>query len=310
MSDSQQLPLFITKNRTSLSRQTPLVNAIEPFQTYLRDEGKTLNTIKGFTSDLQLMCQYFGGKKRIESFTTQDLNRFLDWLEHGRGQPCSRKSYARRVTTIKVFFKWLEKEKIRLDNPAVSILQRSGPAPLQTVLSNDEINALLDFTHNLRFAKKPDPRPNLLVRLLLDTGIKKSECMSLTPLHIQVHDPQAPLLSVQYKSRRNIYKERLIPLDPNWLEVLDEYMVQYRVEGLLFDCTARNLEYVLHDTAIGAGVEGRVSFEILRWTCMVRDYLKGMDMDELREKMGLSRISWRETSQKVIQLAQRELARH
>jgi hypothetical protein len=46
-----------------------------------------------------------------------------------------------------------------------------------------------------------------------------------------------------------------------------------------------------------------VSFEILRWTSAVRDYRRGVDLDDLREKMGLSRISWRETSDKIVRLA-------
>ncbi len=85
--------------------------------------------------------------------------------------------------------------------------------------------------------------------------------------------------------------------------MLDEYLEQYQPPDTIFDCTARNLEYILHDVATAAGIEGKVSFEILRWTSAVRDYRRGVDLDELREKMGLSRISWRETSDKIIRLA-------
>ena len=36
---------------------------------------------------------------------------------------------------------------------------------------------------------------------------------------------------------------------------------------------------------------------------MVRDYQQGIESDVIREKMGLSRISWRETGDKVARLA-------
>jgi site-specific recombinase XerD len=306
MTDVKQLPLFYS---TEVHKYTYLKDSIEHFQKYLRNEGKTLNTLKGFTSDLHLMCQYFGEETSVGLLTTPDLNRYLDWLEHGRGQVCSQKSYARRVTTLKVFFKWLESTKVRQDNPAKPVLQRSGPAPLQSILFTRDINILLDYTYQLRFAKKPDPRPDLLVHLLLDSGIKKSECMNLRPEHIERDDPKHPMLLIRHKERINIYKERRIPLDSSLLDVLDEYLVQYRPKEFIFECTPRNLEYVLTDTGIAAGVEGRISFEILRWTSAVRDYLHGMDMEALREKMGLSRISWRETSAKVVQLANQQLAR-
>jgi integrase/recombinase XerD len=108
---------------------------------------------------------------------------------------------------------------------------------------------------------------------------------------------------VRHRKPNNIYKERKIALDPDWPTVLDEYLEQYQPPDTIFDCTARNLEYILRDVAGEAGVESKVSFETLRWTCAVRDFQRGVDLDELREKMGLSRISWRETSDKIIRLA-------
>ncbi|NLX11475.1 MAG: site-specific integrase [Chloroflexi bacterium] len=301
----RQLPLFPGGGEHALTRHSRLIDAIQPFLDRLHFEGRSPHTINAFHSDLRLVCEYFGDDMLLDDFTTTKLNRFLEWMESGRGVPCSRKSYARRVTTLKVFFKFLYDEKIMPDNPASAVLQRSGAAPLQPVLSESEIRQLLAHTLALRLADKPDARPDLLVRLLLDTGLKKSECMALTVEHIQRDNPTAPVLVIRYKKPNNVYKERKIALDPDWLDVLEEYREQYQPEETIFTCTARNLEYVLRDTAIGAGIEGKVSFEILRWTSAVRDYRRGMDLDELREKMGLSRISFRETSDKIVRLAAR-----
>jgi len=300
MQSTRQLPLF----NTGVTSHTPLAQAISPFQKYLRDEGKTSNTIIGFTSDLHLLCEYFGEEAPVGRISTSHLNKFLDWMEHGRGKPCSRKSYARRVTTIKVFFKWLENLHARSDNPAAAILQRSGPAPLQSVLSLQDIHTLQAYCQDLRAARKPDSRAALLLNLLLLTGIKKSECMNLTLQHVDRRDVDHLLLIIKHKKKRDVYRERRIPLNREWLDMLDEYVEQYHIKDVIFPCTARNLEYVLSDAGKAAGIEGRASFEILRWTCAVRDYLNGMDVDSLREKMGLSRISWRETGQKIALLAQ------
>jgi integrase/recombinase XerD len=308
MGRDQQLAMFTPEGQ--MSPHLPLSKAIPAFQLYLHREGKTANTIKGFSSDLHLLCQYFEDDRPLSNIRTSDLNRFLDWLENGRGQTCSRKSYARRVTTLKVFFKWLEIANIRSDNPAKSILQRSGPAPLQTILAHHDLKLLLDYVHQLRSASpKPDSRPDVLVRLLLQTGIKKNECMELTLGRINRQNPQQPTVTVRHRNRQNIYKDRHLPISADWLPALDEYLAQYKIKDVLFPCTARNLEYVLHDVASYAGVEGRVSFELLRWTSAVKDYLGGMDMDDLREKLGLSPISWRETSDKIIKIAQQQVAR-
>jgi integrase/recombinase XerD len=46
-----------------------------------------------------------------------------------------------------------------------------------------------------------------------------------------------------------------------------------------------------------------ISFEMLRWTCAVRDYKAGMKPKKLRQKLGLSKVTWRQTSQKIAKLA-------
>lgn len=301
----RQLPLFPTDQEHVLSPKSTLSQAIPAFIAHLRKEGRSPHTLDAFESDLRLALEFFGDDVPLARFTTTHLNRFMEWIEHGRGVPCSRKTYARRVTTLKVFFKYLKSNHVLPSDPAEALLQRSGAAPLQPILSDDDIDRLLAHTARLRYAEKPDPRPDLLVRLLLDTGIKKSECMRLTPADVLRADADRPVLMIRHRSPDNVYKERKVALDPDWVVLLDEYLAVYRPTGPIFECTARNLEYVLHDVALAAGVAGSISFEIMRWTSAVRDYRRGMGLDQLREKMGLSRISWRETSEKIVQLASR-----
>ncbi|MBI5960330.1 MAG: site-specific integrase [Chloroflexi bacterium] len=305
----KQLPLIPTPGEHNLARDSALQQAVPPFLEHLRLDGCSPHTIAAFASDLRLVVDFFGETMRLIDFTTSKLDHFMTWIETGRGVPCSRKSYARRVTTLKAFFKFLKSEKVLPDNPADALVQRSGAAPLQPILTDDEINHLLSHTLAQRLAEKPDARPDLLLRLLLDTGIKKSECMQITPADVNRDEPDRPMLVIRHKKPNNVYQERKIALDPDWLNVLEEFREQYRPKSVIFDCTPRNLEYVLHDTAVAAGVENKISFEILRWTCAVRDYRRGMDLEEMREKMGLSRVSWRETSDKIIRLAALQASR-
>lgn len=304
---TRQLPLFPSEDgkNPALTRHSSLQEAIIPFQKFLRFEGKTPNTITAFTSDLHLLVEYAGGDSPLRGFTTAYLRQFLDWMEKGRGVPCSRKTYARRVTTLKVFFEYLHTVEVLHSNPAKALVQRSGSAPLAHALTAEQIKALLAETQTRRFAEKPDARPDLLVRLLLDTGIKKGEAMNLTLAHIQREEA---VLQVRHKGPRNTYKERDIPLDPDWFAVLDEYLEQYTPGETLFDCTARNLEYILADVGNAAGVSDfLLSFVVLRWTSALRDLLAGMDEDKLREKQGLSRVSWYETLNKLKALAVAQL---
>lgn len=309
MSDLRQIPLFSDQPASvdDLHRKTQLRHTISLFQEHLYKEGKSEHTVKAFTADLMLLAEHSGDSTPIGQFQTTTLNEFLEWLEHGRGVPCSRKSYARRVTTLKVYFKWLHSVGAIPHDPARATLQRSGPAPLATILSADDIGRALDYAKGLNRGEKPDARPELLFRLLLDTGIKKSETANLKYEHIDRSDRQHPLLTVRHRAR-NVYKERHIILDTDWLTLLDVYTVQYTPKEAVFTCTTRNLEYILEDISEGADIPFKISFEMLRWTCAVRDYRAGMEPEWIRDKLGLSDASWHETFAKIKRLTEQQIA--
>lgn len=314
MSNKQQLPLFSDlppQSASDIHKKTPLKLTYPFFMQFLRETGKSDYTLKAFDSDLRLAGGYLDDNRPIGEFTTSDLNDFLHWLEVGRGVPCSRKSYARRVTTLKVYFRWLKGIGAISQDPAKAVLQRSGPAPLSDVLSLAQIRDCIEASRGFRKGDSQDYRPEMLFRLCADTGIKKGEVMALKPEHIDRSNPHNPILTVRHKSR-NVYKERRIPLDPEWVTLLDLYLDQYpqkpNKEGIrkpeIITCTARNLEYILTDVGEAAKLPFNLTFEVLRWTCAVRDHRLGMEDDLLRDKLGLSDISWYETGQKIRKLAE------
>lgn len=311
MSDLRQLPLFTPQSDDELHKGTALRDSISLFQAHLLRDGKSEHTIKAFTADLQLLAEFAGDEHLLGKFTTTTLNDFLHWLEFERGVPCSRKSYARRVTTLKVFFKWLHEIGAIGHDPAVPVLQRSGPAPLAVVLTPEQVDAVLVHARALRRGRvkerKPDARPEFLFELILMTGIKKSEAVQLTDADFDSSRPEQPVLMVRHKTARTLMQERQIALEADFMALLEEYRMQYDQEDMIFNCTARNLEYILEDLGSGAGIPFKISFEMLRWTCAVRDYRAGTDPDTIREKLGLSRISWQETYTKVRKLADQQM---
>ena len=171
------------------------------------------------------------------------------------------------------------------------------------ILYDSQVNDLLRVTRDLLWAPKPDARPYLLAMLVLNTGIKKGECVEIKLEHLDLSNPQAPVLFIRYPDPRKTLKERRLALGPNFAPAYRQYLREYQPKEHLFECTARNLEYVLEEAAALAQIPGGCSFEQLRWTCAVRDYRNGMAADQLRQKLGLSMITWRETLPKVQKLA-------
>jgi integrase/recombinase XerD len=286
-----------------LTARSSLRAAKSAFEIHMHYEGFTENTIKAFQSDLNILTSFVGAWTAVGEISMSDLNRFIEWLLNDREAPCSPKSLARRITTLKVFFGWLAESEVLPRDPAAPIVHKPVTTPLPDILFEDQIERVLEATEALRQAEDPDARPHLLVTLLLHTGIKKGECMAITMNHIDLSDPSHPILWVRYANPQRRHKERKLRLPAWWTTVLAEYRAQYQPEEALFPCTARNLEYVLSDVAERAGIEQGISFEMLRWTSAVRDYKAGMASKDLRQKLGLSKVTWRQSSQKITKLA-------
>jgi len=205
----------------ALTPSTSLLKAAQAFEVYMRNEEYSEHTIRSFRSDLRLLGNYLGHDRPIGQIATADLNRFLRYLLNERGVPCSPKSYARRVTTLKVFFKWLHKGGVLPEDPATPVIQRSVSPPLPEILSEDEIARVLAVTHELWMGDKPDPRPHLLICLLLDTAMKKAECMGIRLEHIERHAPDGPFVQIRYDNPTKKTKERKLSLSPDTMQALE-----------------------------------------------------------------------------------------
>ena len=295
MAQESKIPSHITD-------RTPLVPAINSWRIFLTDQGKSPHTVKAFTADVLLLANYLPPDRPLGAITTNELNNFLDWMQKQRGVPCSPKTLARRITSIKAFFRWLVKFGVILVDPAEKVLQQSVISPLPQVLTPEEVQSVLDVANNHRLASQPDARYFTLLALILETGIKKNECLALSPNHLDLDAPNGPLLFVRYASPQHRYKERKIVVSQEWVNAYNEYKQQYQLGDQLFPWSQRRLEYLLEDLGEEAGLSKHLSFEMCRWTCALTDLASGMEANKVRQKLGLSKIQWREVKLKLQKL--------
>jgi site-specific recombinase XerD len=307
----EDLPLFSygqikqeqQKERTpGLRSSSSLSAAIKVWGEALEAEGRSINTVKAFTGDLRLVGKYVSAGQPLDQISTNDLKKFLDWMLNRRGVSCSPKTYARRITSIKSFYRWLNETGILTTDPAAAIPQQSVLSPLPDVLYAEEQEAALEVAENIRHDDPHDARPYTLLRLLLDTAIKKGECLKIHLNHVDLNAVDGPILFVRYGDVSKRYKERKIPLSEEWVEVYQEYLEQYNPTDRLFPWSPRRLEYLLEEIGDTAGLEKHISFDMCRWTSALNDYVAGEDKDTIRQKLGISKIQWREVGNKLERL--------
>lgn len=275
--------------------ESTLAECAPAYQEYLRLTAHSRYTITCFLSDLRLLSEFLGKETPIGRIATNDLTRWMMHLRWERGQQPAPKTMARRATFLKNFFGWLASERILPENVAAGIVLTRPLPPLPELLYEEEIE-------RLEAAAAEESRSQCLVMLLLHAGLKKEEVMALQLSHFDLSDPAHPKVAVQFTDQPKQRKDRTLTLPPAFTEAFQRYLNKYRPQGKVFDCTDRNLNYILARAVRKARIQKRVTLQLLRDTYAVRQIQEGLPMDTLREKLGLSEEAWKEASEKYRKL--------
>lgn len=286
-----------------ISESTLLQPAIQAWKYFLRDQGRSHHTLKAFEADMMLLEEFMPTDKQIGQISTKELEDYLTWLEKDRGVPCSPKTLSRRITSLKSFFRWLSQNAVVSVDPAEKLIQKTVTSPLPTVLTAQELKVALEAADSIRTSASADPRPYVLMLLVLETALKKGECLNLKTNHLEISNPEEAYVFVRYPNQRYRFKERKISVSPEWVDAYSQYAEKYQINDQVFPWSQRRLEYLLEDVTNAAKMDKHISFDMLRWTSALNDFSNGVEQDKIRQKLGISKIQWREVKSKLRNLA-------
>lgn len=286
-----------------ISESTLLQPAIQAWKYFLRDQGRSHHTLKAFEADMMLLEEFMPTDKQIGQISTKELEDYLTWLEKDRGVPCSPKTLSRRITSLKSFFRWLSQNAVVSIDPAEKLIQKTVTSPLPTVLTPQELKVALEAADSIRTSASADPRPYVLMLLVLETALKKGECLNLKTNHLEISNPEEAYVFVRYPNQRYRFKERKISVSPEWVDAYNQYAEKYQINDQVFPWSQRRLEYLLEDVTNAAKMDKHISFDMLRWTSALNDFSTGVEQDKIRQKLGISKIQWREVKSKLRNLA-------
>ncbi len=281
-----------------LTDQSSLTACFIPYQQDLRLRGKSDYTVTCFLSDLKMFSDFIGRDTPVGRITKEQLTDWLMKLKFGKnGQVPAPKTMARRVTFLKNFFSWLTRDGIIREDPSASLVLERPLPPLPELLFDNEIERLLE-------ASGEDSRSHCLVYLVLHAGLKKEEVMGLKLDHIDLSNPQVPIITIHFPAAAGKqHRERRLALPADFTTILKQYVAKYHPTGVLFDCTDRNLNYILARSVKKAGIKKRVTLQLLRDCFAVQQLKSGVPPETVREKLGLSDEAWLESREKYRRLA-------
>jgi integrase/recombinase XerC len=180
------------------------------------ERGASPNTCRAYRKDLELFARFLKEDELAEHVGVVDTVTVRTYLGALHKTGLTRKSAARRLASLRTFFKYLKREGIVDTNPARMVsTPKTGP-DLPRALSVDEVFRLLG---------KPDKtsilglRDCAILELLYSSGLRVAE---LTSLDMGDVDIKSGVLTVTGKGR----KERMVPMGSKAREALTTYLAR------------------------------------------------------------------------------------
>lgn len=269
---------------------------IKQFQDYLNYERNySKNTVSSYLNDLDEAKQFFkenGGFSGWDQVKSRDVEIFLQSLA---SQNRSRTTQARKMSSLRSFYRFLVKREVLEIDPMQTISLRLGEKKLPQFFYEKEMRQVFD---SLVGHDKLVVRNRAMFELFYATGMRLSEMASLKLDQI---DFDLKIILVHGKGN----KDRYVPFGKDAFDALKEYrdtarpalLDQNKDLGYVFlnnrgqRLTGRGIEYIMQQVFIKAGVGGKVHPHMLRHSFATEMLNNGADLRSVQELLGHESLS-------------------
>lgn len=221
-----------------------LIHAIDKFSAYLINEKNySRHTLMNYIRDLNDLYKFLAKnqeetkpKIELKYIDEQTLKEFIAGFVLADDVTYSKRTISRKISTLKSFYKFLNRKKLYTENPASGLIFPKLGKNLPTVVDETSITSLLNsksFSGDIWGL-----RDKAIIELFYSSGIRLSELINLT---IDKLDIDNNTIRVRGKGR----KERIIPIGiiavgtiSEYLEKRDKYFDERGIEydnGVIFN---------------------------------------------------------------------------
>ena len=252
-------------------------------------------TYDAYKRDIARLITYLN-KKNISSFN--DVNKYeaMEYLNYLRSGKITKgkiknSSYARNLSSLRTFYKYLLINKIVDHNPFISFKNIKESKRLPETLTFEQIESLLAI-FDLNDEKQIKDRA--IIETIYACGLRVSE---LCDLKLEGLDQTQMIVKVKGKGN----KERIIPYYPRLNELLEEYLQKYRNKYAKSDYlfvstrgdkyTPRSVQLLIDKAATSANLKVHVHPHMLRHSFATILLENGVDLRSIQTLLGHKNLS-------------------
>ena len=268
-------------------KKTP-TNIIRSYQRYLKlQRGYSPNTLDAYIRDLLKLINYLDAvDKDVLDVELSDLQHFAASL-HDIG--IHARSQCRILSGVRSFFRFLELEGYRDDDPSELLESPVLGEHLPEVLSAEEVDMLEGA---IDLSKWEGQRNRAIIEVLFSCGLRVSELVNLKLSDLFIQEQYVRILGKGSK-------ERLVPISPRAIKELD-YWFMYRremkikpgEEDFVFlnrrgaHLTRVMILIMIKETAAAAGIQKTISPHTLRHSFATALLEGGADLRAIQAMLG------------------------
>ena len=254
------------------------------------------HTVKGYTEDLVHFMAFAEGRGRTcwTQVTVADIRRYLADL---MGREIARASVARKLSSLRGFFKFLTARRVREDNPTIGLRAPKLPERLPHYLEEDEMTELLQAPDT---GTPRGQRDRAILETLYASGMRVSELVGLNVSDLSRADRTAGMLALRVVGKGR--KERVVVLGEEAVAALQHYLegarpllrakAQAPDDGALWlnragtRLTDRSVGRLLHKYVMLTCARRGISPHALRHTFATHLLNRGADLRTVQQLLG------------------------
>jgi site-specific recombinase XerD len=256
------------------------------------EEGCASSTIRAYRYDLQKFIDIVGDLEINSPLIRQKIRLFLKKL---KDKNYTKKAIARKIASLRSFFKFLTLNEFIEKNPMTTI--RTPKVKLEEnlpkFLNISDVSKIFQKLKNRKlFNSKKSQRYYLIVRLLYSTMARVSELCN-----IKIKDVDFEKGYIHLRGKGN--KERIVPVDHKTIDILKDYLSDrlfYNPEDYLLVNTRNkklNPRVIQSDIKnikekCGFSESKIITPHVFRHTGATHLRRSGMDISELQDILGHS----------------------
>lgn len=274
-----------------------MLQKIDQFFRHLKSiQNCSPHTLRNYAIDLNDFLLFIGSEIPLESIDRKLIRSFLSHLS---SQKKSKSTIARKLSSLRSFFKFLCARKMIQESPLMDLENPKLDKKIPPSLSYSQVERLFQLPN---VSNLMGIRDRCMMELLYSSGLRVSE---LTGMNRSDISSEECILRIRGKGK----KERIVPITKNAVEWIEKYLLcneryqklnghekEQDKEAVFLNChgtrlTTRSVDRIFQHYLLLSGLSLHVTPHTIRHTIATHWLEMGMDLKMIQTILGHSALS-------------------